>query len=99
MSDIDCLQSKDKFKTALTRYFEVLQFKNGARTDNNSISQVIEFVQGAKQLLYDLGFKRIKKIMDAIEACTEIPTHMTYAWTLCSSVSYTHLTLPTKRIV
>ena len=83
MSDIDCLQTFEKFKSALMQYFEALQCKNGARTDNNSISQIIEFVHGAKQLLFDLGFKRIKKIMDAIELCTEIPSQTTHAWTLC----------------
>lgn len=84
MSDIECLQTFEKFKSALLQYFEALSCKNGARTDNNSISQVIEFVQGAKQLLFDLGFKRIKKIMDAIEMCTEIPSQTMHAWTLCS---------------
>lgn len=83
MSDIECLQTFEKFKHALLQYFEALSCKNGARTDNNSISQVIEFVQGAKQLLFDLGFKRIKNIMDTIEMCTEIPSQTMHAWTLC----------------
>ena len=83
MSAIECMQTFETFKPALFKYFEALSCKTGARTDNNSISQVIEFVQGAKQLLFDLGFKRIKKIMDAIEMCSEIPSQTMHAWTMC----------------
>ena len=80
-----CLDSKEEFEIALTEHLSKQNLKHGcARNRKDCTFEVVDFVQGAKILLSDLGYQRIKMVMDSIQSCADVPSQISYAWTLCS---------------
>lgn len=80
-----CLNSRKEFEVALVEHFSTQHLKHTcARNKKNCTFEVVDYVQGAKILLADLGYQRIKTVMDAIESCADVPTRILNAWTLCS---------------
>ena len=80
-----CLNSKEEFEEALMEHFSTQHLKHvGARNKKNCTFEVVDYIQGAKILLADLGYQRIKLVMDAIESCADVPSRISHAWTLCS---------------